>query len=130
MIPVTCGILIKNNKILMSKRDKKKREFPGYWEFPGGKCNKNESIKDCIVREIKEELNVDIEFEKIIKKIRHINKYNLNYCICNILNDNNIKKNEEISEFRYLNINDIPRLKLMYNDYCLIPCIKNYLIKN
>ena len=61
MIPVTCCILVKNNKILMSKRDKKKREYPNYWEFPGGKCNKNESIKQCIVREIKEESGLNIK---------------------------------------------------------------------
>lgn len=131
MIPVTCGIIFKNDKILMSKRHKKKREFPGYWEFPGGKCNTNESKKDCITREIKEELNVDIQFIEIIStKKKFINKYNIYYCVCNVINDNMIKKNNEISEYRYFNINDINTLKLLPYDYRMINIIKNYLIKN
>lgn len=128
MINVTCGILIKNNKILMTKRSKKKREFPNYWEFPGGKCEKNESIKNCIKREINEELNIEIEFKKIIKKMKYYN-YNLNYCICYITNDNLIKKNNEIDHYRYININDINNLKLLHEDRQLIYPIKNYIFK-
>ena len=127
-IPVVCGILIKDNKVLMSKRHKNKKEFNGYWEFPGGKCNINESKKDCIIREIKEELNVDIEFNKIIYKKKHIKKYNLYFCICNIINDKNIKKNGEIQEYRYFKTNDIYNLKLLHGDKDIIPKINNYLM--
>ena len=128
MIPVTCCILVKNDRILMSKRDKKKREFPGYWEFPGGKCNTNESIKNCANREIKEELNIEVEFKKIIyKKMKFKNKYNLYYCLCNIINDKEIKKNNEIGEYRYFNINDIINLKLLPGDKNIIYLIRQYL---
>ena len=123
---VACGILLKNNKILMSKRNKKKREFPNYWEFPGGKCNKNESIKNCVTREVKEELNIDVEFIKTVFKKKY-NNTNINYCICNIINDKNIKKNNEISEFRYVNINDINRLKLIRGDDKIIHFIKPFM---
>ena len=126
MNKVACGILIKDNKILMTKRSKKKREFPNYWEFPGGKCNKNESIQNCIKREINEELNIDINFIKIIKKMKIYN-YNLSYCICHIINDNHIKKNNEIDEYRYVNVNDINRLKLLHGDNKLIDPIRKYI---
>ena len=128
MIPVTCGILLKNNKILMSKRNEKKREWGGFWEFPGGKCNSNESIKNCIIREIKEELNIDIEFQEIIfKKMKFSNKYNLYYCLCHIINDNQIKKNCEISDYKYLNINEISYLRLLPGDYKIIDKIRPFL---
>lgn len=36
-------------------------KLPLKWEFPGGKIEANESAEDCIVREIKEELNIEIK---------------------------------------------------------------------
>ena len=33
----------------------------GHWEFPGGKCHAGEALRDCLVREIREELDADIE---------------------------------------------------------------------
>ncbi len=40
-------------------------DCPLLWEFPGGKKEKDESIEECIIREMKEELAVDIEIEDI-----------------------------------------------------------------
>ena len=48
MIIVSCGIIKYNNKYLITQRSKNKKEFPSYWEFPGGKCNNNENIEDCL----------------------------------------------------------------------------------
>jgi 8-oxo-dGTP diphosphatase len=47
------------NKVLISLR-KNKKEYDGYWEYPGGKVEKNETIELAIIREIKEELDLDI----------------------------------------------------------------------
>ena len=73
---VVIGIISRCNdieidEVLISKRPKGSLQGD-LWEFPGGKCNMNESKKDCIIREIKEELNVDIEFNKIIYKIMYL----------------------------------------------------------
>ena len=43
----------------------------GLWEFPGGKINSCESIEECIIREIKEELNITVRPKKFIKRIKH-----------------------------------------------------------
>ena len=60
MIDVVAAIITnKEEKILIAKRSLKKSQG-GLWEFPGGKIEKNESKEDAIVREIKEELNMDI----------------------------------------------------------------------
>lgn len=64
-IDVTCAIIIVNNKILVTQRSEKMK-LPLKWEFPGGKVEQNESKIDCIKREIKEEINIDIE---IVKKL-------------------------------------------------------------
>ncbi len=63
MINVTCAIIIQGNKILVTQRSEKMK-LPLKWEFPGGKLEENESEIDCIKREIKEELNIEIEVLK------------------------------------------------------------------
>lgn len=64
--------IIENNDgdILIAKRNSKKSQG-GLWEFPGGKIEKNESADDAIKREIKEELNIDIEINKWLIEKRH-----------------------------------------------------------
>ena len=64
--------IIENNDgdILIAKRNSKKSQA-GLWEFPGGKIEKNESADDAIKREIKEELNIDIEINKWLIEKRH-----------------------------------------------------------
>ena len=60
MIDVTCAIIIEGDKILVTQRSEKMR-LPLKWEFPGGKIEENETAEICILREIKEELNLEIE---------------------------------------------------------------------
>ena len=48
-----------NDQILIAKRPNKKH-LSGFWEFPGGKVEKGESPENALVREVKEELNIDI----------------------------------------------------------------------
>ena len=56
---VSIALIDNHDQILISKRPEKKH-LSGYWEFPGGKVEKNETPENAIIREIKEELNVDI----------------------------------------------------------------------
>ena len=46
-------------RVLCCKRDSSS-SHPGKWEFPGGKVEPDEKISDCIVRELNEELNLEI----------------------------------------------------------------------
>ncbi|GGD17985.1 (deoxy)nucleoside triphosphate pyrophosphohydrolase [Flavobacterium orientale] len=65
MLNVTCAIIVFDNKILVTQRSEKMK-LPLKWEFPGGKLEEGESEIECIKREIKEEINLDIE---IVKKL-------------------------------------------------------------
>lgn len=60
MIEVTCAIIQFKAKVLVVQRSNS-MTLPNKWEFPGGKVEENETEQECILREIKEELNIDIE---------------------------------------------------------------------
>lgn len=64
-IDVTCAIILLNDKTLVVQRSSSMK-LPLKWEFPGGKLEPGESEEDCIKREIREELNIEIE---IISKL-------------------------------------------------------------
>ncbi len=71
MINVTCAI-IKNeeNEVLVVQRGKKS-DHPFKWEFPGGKINEGETEEDCIIREIREELFMDIVIRSRLRPVSH-----------------------------------------------------------
>ncbi|WP_144604163.1 (deoxy)nucleoside triphosphate pyrophosphohydrolase [Algoriphagus algorifonticola] len=60
IIPVTCAIILLERKVLATQRSES-MNLPGFWEFPGGKVESGESPEDCLHREIKEELNIEID---------------------------------------------------------------------
>lgn len=67
---VTAAIIEDNGKILISQR--KPETHKGLkWEFPGGKLEEDETPEECIVREIKEELGLEIETRGIFDVIYH-----------------------------------------------------------
>lgn len=59
-IQVTCLLLFHQGKILATQRGIA-MDLAGYWEFPGGKVEAGESPENSLVREIKEELSIDIQ---------------------------------------------------------------------
>jgi 8-oxo-dGTP diphosphatase len=69
-VRVTCAIIVKDGKILVAQRSEK-MDLPFKWEFPGGKIESKESAEACLIREIKEELNIEIEIKKAFKSNFH-----------------------------------------------------------
>lgn len=68
-IKVVAAIIQKENKILATKRGY--GEFINMWEFPGGKIESGETKKQALVREIKEELNIEINVDKFALDIEY-----------------------------------------------------------
>ena len=62
---VSVCILAKKNKLLITQRPPNK-SYPLFWEFPGGKVEKNENFYDAAIRELKEELNISINQSNLI----------------------------------------------------------------
>jgi 8-oxo-dGTP diphosphatase len=60
MILVTCAIIRnEDNEVLVVQRGEK-TDHPFKWEFPGGKLRKGETEEECIIREIREELSMEV----------------------------------------------------------------------
>lgn len=58
-VRVAVGILKKDGKVLVAERPQDK-PYAGYWEFPGGKIEANESGADALKRELHEELDIQV----------------------------------------------------------------------
>lgn len=58
-IPVVAAIIVQDGRVLAAQRGY--GEFAGGWEFPGGKVEAGETPQQALVREIKEEMNADIQ---------------------------------------------------------------------
>ncbi len=56
---VAAGLIRKDGRILIAKRPQGSH-LEGYWEFPGGKQESEETLEKCLEREIREELGMHI----------------------------------------------------------------------
>lgn len=65
----TAIIFNENNEILIGQRPEGK-DLAGLWEFPGGKKEENETIEECIVREIREELDVKVRVKEHLLDVK------------------------------------------------------------
>jgi 8-oxo-dGTP diphosphatase len=70
VVRVPCAVIEHNGKVLAGQRSAA-LSFPLQWEFPGGKLEKGETDEQALFREIREELNVEIE---IIHKLPETSK--------------------------------------------------------
>lgn len=68
-IHVSAAIIMKDNKIFVTQRGY--GEFKDWWEFPGGKIEEGETPEECLKREIKEELEADINIDKYLCTVEY-----------------------------------------------------------
>lgn len=92
-------------KLLIQKRSKIKKYYPCIWDLSvGGAVLSNESPYQAIIRETKEELNIDLVLENK-KPFFSINVSNFicDYYVCNLeIDTQNIETNEEIEQLKFV----------------------------
>jgi 8-oxo-dGTP diphosphatase len=69
-VPVTAAIIRKEDKVLIAKRKRALMGAP--WEFPGGKVEKDETLQECLKRELREEFDIDVEVGAFVCAQRHV----------------------------------------------------------
>lgn len=68
-VNVVAAIIKDNDKIFATQRGY--GDLKGGWEFPGGKVENHETLQEALKREIKEELDVEIEVDDFLTKIEY-----------------------------------------------------------
>jgi mutator protein MutT len=69
-IEVSAGLIFHNGKLLITQRHAG-AHLGGLWEFPGGKREAGETFEQCLVRELREELGVEVSVGKMFESITH-----------------------------------------------------------
>jgi 8-oxo-dGTP diphosphatase len=136
MIKVSCAVIIREQKILVTQRNVDSGN-PLKWEFPGGKQEKGETIEECLKREITEELDINLKIWEKLIPITHsyeFGKIQLVPFICSI-SSGNIKLKEH-QDFQWVKLNQLAEVDFTPADKKLIELpqnqssLKKYLRKN
>ncbi|HEX3857649.1 MAG TPA: 8-oxo-dGTP diphosphatase MutT [Verrucomicrobiae bacterium] len=87
MVEVAAALIFRNGKLLITQRHAN-AHLGGLWEFPGGKREAGETFEQCLVREIREELGVEISVGELFDEISHDypeKSVRLKFFICKLL---------------------------------------------
>ena len=108
--------IIKNSdgEILVLKRHPKSRTDPDTWELPGGKVEKGEFFDDALVREIKEETNLDVTVGDFCEAIQNDYSHKRTVQLMMYLDciEGSVKISEEHTEFMWASIEKIKELEI------------------
>lgn len=125
MINVVAAILEKEDKILIAKK-REGKPLAGYWEFPGGKIESDETPEDALVRELKEEMEIEIEVNKYVGE--SIYDYGNNKIVSLKGYTAKIKSGEikltDHDEYKWVTLEEIDEYKMAPADISLINFIK------
>lgn len=108
--------IVKNNKdeILIVKRHPKSRTDPEMWELPGGKVENGEFFTDALVREIKEETNLDVKVGDFADAIQndymHKRTVQLMMYLVDVKGD--VKISEEHTDWMWASLKKIKNLEI------------------
>lgn len=122
-INVVVAVIRDNDKILATKRLKGK--FKDYWEFPGGKIEENETLHQALLREIKEEIDVEIDVLDLLDIVEYDYADFKLYMHCfwaKIKSGNIVLK--EVADAKWLTRENIDSVKWLPADIELVKKIK------
>ena len=125
-IRVVAAIIIENGKVFATQRGY--GDFKGGWEFPGGKIDEGETPEEALVREIKEELDTEVEVLELLDTVEYdYPKFHLSMdCfICKIKCGDLVLKEHEAAA--WLTKETLYRVDWLAADLGLIPQIEAYL---
>jgi 8-oxo-dGTP diphosphatase len=78
MIDVVAAIIENDKKEILIAKRKLGKSQGGLWEFPGGKVEEGEKLEESLIRELKEEMNIEIEVIKYFEEnVHHYEKISI-----------------------------------------------------
>ncbi len=70
IVEVAAGLVFRNHQLLITQRHAA-AHLGGKWEFPGGKRESGESYPECLIRELREELGIEVQVGPLLQSITH-----------------------------------------------------------
>ena len=121
---VTAAMIKDNDKYLICQRGSED-ECSMLWEFPGGKLEPGETLEECIVREIKEELELDIEVQDVFTtSIYHFDNKEIHFTVYNaLIVAGQIKLNVH-NDARWVTVKELDLYKFMPADIEFVDKLK------
>jgi len=124
MLLAASGIILQNNKILLLQRTNYNNKYPGYWGCPGGRAEPNETAEENVIREVKEECNLEFTPTSIIKTgVWKTKKY---YRFLGKWSGSIIIQEEEVSDYGWFDLNETKKLKLAFDYLEIIELLAKY----
>ena len=99
-IKVVAAIIVCEDRVFATQRGY--GEFKGGWEFPGGKIEEGETPQQALVREIKEELDTDIEVGELLDTVEYDYPefHSSMYCfLCKVISGDLILKEHQAAKW-------------------------------
>ena len=119
------AIIIEDGKLLTMFRRKIKSDgtIKEYYVIPGGGLEENETLEENVIRELKEEFNVDIEVIKFLENVEYEDTI-ANYFLCKIVNGTPKLGGEELErmsesnyyEVRFVDLNELDNIDINAKD--------------
>ena len=125
-INVVAAVIVDNNKIFATQRGY--GEFKGGWEFPGGKIDAGETPEEALIREIKEELDTEVEVIELLDTVEYDYPnfhLSMDCFICNIKSGDLVLKEHEAAQ--WLTKETLDSVNWLPADLGLIDKIREYL---
>ena len=69
-IDVAAALVFRDGKLLITQRHPD-AHLGGLWEFPGGKREPNETFEACVIRELREELGIEVSVSELVESLTH-----------------------------------------------------------
>src|SRR5438876_5435049 len=70
IVDVAAGLIFRDGKLLITQRHAD-AHLGGLWEFPGGKREPDESFEECLARELREELGIEVTVGGLVERLTH-----------------------------------------------------------
>ena len=125
-IRVVAAIIIKNEEVFATQRGY--GDFKGGWEFPGGKIDAGETPEEALIREIKEELDTEVEVIELLDTVEYDYPnfhLSMDCFICNIKSGDLVLKEHEAAQ--WLTKETLASVNWLPADLGLIDKIREYL---
>ena len=125
-IEVVAAIICQDNQIFATQRGY--GDFKGGWEFPGGKIDAGETPEEALVREIKEELDTEVEVKELLDTVEYDYPnfhLSMDCFICKIKSGDLVLKEHEASA--WLTKETLYSVAWLPADQGLIPQIESYI---